>query len=84
MNSNSAKLTKKRLMGLPDGLFLVRKRMITPTKSLFAETIRPGPHRLDQWQRIVAVGANVRLCHIFPSPAAGHVLIGIIPDSSRN
>jgi|ADurb_Met_02_Slu_FD_contig_123_4668_length_1875_multi_10_in_0_out_0_3 hypothetical protein len=42
----SRKLTKKLLMGLPDTLFLVSNVMRTPTESIFAETIRPGPDRL--------------------------------------
>lgn len=61
MNANATKLTKKLLMGLPDGLFLVTNLMRTPTDSLFAETIRPGLHRLAQWRRVVAVGAKGRL-----------------------
>ncbi|HRZ46482.1 MAG TPA: hypothetical protein P5555_14960 [Candidatus Paceibacterota bacterium] len=61
MNANATKLTKKILMGLPDGLFLVSNLIRIWTDSIFAETIRPGLHRFAQWRRVVAVGAKGRL-----------------------
>lgn len=88
MPLNSAKLTKKLLAALPQGLFLVSNLMKTPTEPIFAETIRPGPQRQDQWRRIVALGANGRLCHVFQSPEAAQahfaILTGVTLDPARN
>lgn len=84
----SGKLTRKLLAGLPDGLFLVSNLMKTPAEPIFAETIRPGTHRQAQWRRIVAVGANGRLCHVFQSPKATQAhfaaLAGVALDPARN
>lgn len=66
----SRKLTKKLLMELSEGLYLVSNCLRTTTESILAETVQPSPQRQTQWRRIVAVGAKGRLCHIFPSPQA--------------
>ena len=63
------KLTKKLLMRLPAGVFLVSNcytpigyRKVAP---VFYEKVRPLDDREDQWQRIKAAGANGRICAVY-------------------
>ena len=62
------RLTKKLLMKLPTGAFLVSNcysrvgpDMVTP---VFAETVAPLDDREWQWQRIREAGANGRTCEV--------------------
>lgn len=84
----SITLTKKQLLHLPPGLFLVSNCMKTPVDSIFAERIAPKADRAAQWHRIVDAGANGRLCHVFTSAAAADdyytQLAGITLDPQRN
>ncbi len=61
------KLTKRFLMDLDEGLYLVSNIHPSPLKSIFAETVAARNLRESQWKRIVEVGANNRLCHVFYS-----------------
>ena len=63
------KLTKKFLMQLPSGTFLVSNcfRRLGPETltPVFYENVLPLDDREAQWQRIKACGANHRLCHVY-------------------
>ena len=61
------KLTRKYLMGLPEGLFLVSNLGLSPMQSSFAEKVVPLNLRKDQWNRIIEAGVDQRLCHVFES-----------------
>ena len=60
------RLTKKLLMSLPTGAFLVsnchRSIGIDTVMPLFAERVAPLDDREFQWQRIKQCGANGRTC----------------------
>ena len=62
------KLTKKLLMGLPTGVFLVSNcyKVIGPhtVTPVFAEKLVPLDDRERQWQRIKECGANGRTCEV--------------------
>ena len=62
-----ARLTKKYLLSLAAGSFLV-SNLIANSESVFAETVACSvPGCLAQWGRIVNVGANQRLCYVYES-----------------
>lgn len=61
----SGKLSKKFLMELDEGLYLVSNVHHTPLQSVFAETVDAINIREPQWRRIVELGANNRLCYVF-------------------
>ena len=66
----STKLTKRVLFAAPTGGLLVSNLMHSPSQSIFEELVEPaGPARARQWQRVVQVRANQRLCRIFRSRA---------------
>ena len=59
------KLTKKFFMELHEGSFLVSNVGYAIDKPVFAEKISPSSKRLAQWEKIVSVGADQRLCKIY-------------------
>lgn len=59
------RLTKKFLMGLPEGLYLVSNMILGPDKSIFSEKVAPLSEREEQWKRIAKVGADQRLCYVY-------------------
>ncbi len=59
------KLTKRYLMSLQEGLFLVSNVFPNSMQSAFAEKVAPLNLRNDQWYRIIAAGVDQRLCYIF-------------------
>jgi len=61
------KLSKKFLMDLKEGLYLVSNVYDSPYKPVYVEKVVPRKAREEQWKRIVNVKANNRLCDIFPS-----------------
>ena len=62
----SLRLTKKVYFAAPAGCFLASNVMTDRFSPVFAETVFDLPHeRLSQWARIVAAGADQRLCRIF-------------------
>lgn len=62
----SAKLTKKYLMGLPPGIFLMSNLIGPDLAPRFAEyVISPISEREKQWRKIVSLGCNGKLCRIF-------------------
>ena len=62
----SAKLTKKFLMSLPNGVYLMSNIAATRDKAIFGEyVISPVAEREKQWARIKLAGADNRLCRIF-------------------
>jgi hypothetical protein len=64
----SAKLTKKFLMGLPDGAFLMSNvANYSPFFSIYSAKISPLNGREAQWKKILGVGANGRLCRVWLS-----------------
>jgi len=66
MNQMSIKLTKKIYLAAPTGWVIVSNCMINPSQSVFEERVASStPGREAQWQRIVAAGANQRLCRVF-------------------
>ena len=62
----SAKLTKKFLMSLPSGLYLMSNLVGQDRDSVFREyVLSPLDERKKQWDRIKLAGADNRLCRIF-------------------
>lgn len=59
------KLTKRFLMELPEGAYLVSNVYEQKGKPAFAEKVSPPPERNKQWQKIVDARANHRLCDVF-------------------
>lgn len=59
------KLTKRFLMELPEGVYLVSNVYEQKGKPAFAENVSPLPERNKQWERIVEAFANHRLCDVF-------------------
>ncbi|HUI46969.1 MAG TPA: hypothetical protein VL122_13410 [Nitrospirota bacterium] len=64
---HSGKLTKKLLINLAEGLYLVSNVGHTPLQPIFAEMVTALNMREAQWRKIVELGANNRLCHVFKS-----------------
>jgi hypothetical protein len=62
---DSYKLTKKYLMSLPEGFYLVSNIFKNSMQSSFAEKVAPINLRKDQWNRIIEANVHQRLCHIF-------------------
>lgn len=58
-------LTKKFLMQLPDGLYLVSNAHDNRFQSRFAEEIAALDQRGNQWKKIVAAGVSQKLCYVF-------------------
>jgi hypothetical protein len=65
--SKTEKLTKKFLLSLPKGVYLVSNAYVSLNKSVFAEYVEPLSTRDEQWKRIVASSASQRLCYVFKS-----------------
>ena len=63
--ADSQKLTKKYLMSLPEGLYLVSNLFFNPMQSSFIEKVAAPNLRKDQWNRIVEADVHQRLCHVF-------------------
>jgi len=62
----SARLTKKFLMSLPSGLYLMSNLVGGDRDSVFREyVLSPLTEREKQWARIKLAGADNRLCRIF-------------------
>jgi hypothetical protein len=61
----SGKLTKKFLMELPEGVYLVSNVYEQKGKPAFADNVSLLSQRNKQWERIIKASANQRLCHIF-------------------
>ncbi len=61
----TGKLTKKFLMELHEGLYLVSNIHHSPMKSIYAENVVSPNLREQQWRQIVETGANGRLCYVF-------------------
>jgi hypothetical protein len=59
------KLTKKFLMQLPEGVYLVSNVYEEKGKPAFEENVSPLPERNKQWKRIVEALVNHRLCNVF-------------------
>jgi len=60
----TVKLTKKCFMSLPPKVLLVSNICKSYAEPCFLEEIAPFDEREEQWQRIVAVGAEQRLFRI--------------------
>jgi hypothetical protein len=67
--SIAGKLSKRFLLSLPEGVYLVSNVMDAPGQPIFAQTVAPVAQCLTQWQAIVAARVNHRLCHVFRNPA---------------
>jgi hypothetical protein len=59
------KLSKRLLMGLPNGVFIVSGIGESPWEPTFAEDAAPIDQREEQWQRIVQARVNHRMCMVF-------------------
>ena len=62
---DSYKLTKKYLMSLPEGFYLVSNIFENIMLASFAEKVAPLNLRKDQWNRIVNADVHQRVCHVF-------------------
>jgi hypothetical protein len=61
-------LTKKFLMSLPSGVFIVSNVGHSPVDPVFAEyVLSPAVERERQWEKIMSRGCNGRLCTVFTS-----------------
>lgn len=62
----SARLTKKFLLSLPSGIYLISNLAGSDGNPVFSEyVISSAIEREKQWERIREAGANNRLCRIF-------------------
>jgi|BarGraNGADG00211_3_1021988.scaffolds.fasta_scaffold62740_1 hypothetical protein len=62
----SAKLTKKFLMSLPKGIYLMSNLVGQDRDSVFREyVLSPLSEREKQWQKIKLAGADNCLCRLF-------------------
>ena len=57
------KLTKKLLLSLPNGAFVVSNCFAGP-QSVFAEQLGPAETRLETWRRAVKARAAGRMCQV--------------------
>jgi len=60
------RLTKRFLMSLEEGEFLVGNVCDHHCRPAFAENVAPRPEREKQWERIKKLGADGRVCELFP------------------
>ena len=58
-------LSKKYLMNLDEGLFVISGMGHSPTSPIFAEEVTPINEREAQWDRIKKTATNNRKCMIF-------------------
>jgi hypothetical protein len=65
----SGPMTKKFLMGLPEGVYLVSGVGEAPGQPAFAEIVAPLAERGAQSQRILSARFNNRSCEVFRRPA---------------
>jgi hypothetical protein len=62
----SSRLTKRFLLSLPNGVYLMANIAGSNGNPIFGEyVISPPAEREKQWERIKEAGANNRLCRIF-------------------
>ena len=61
----SERLTKKFLMALSEGEYLVSNVHLFPGKPIFQEKVVTFSKREDQWNRIKSVLADQRLCYVY-------------------
>jgi hypothetical protein len=58
-------LTKKFLMSLPEGVFIMSSLMDAPGQPTCFESVSSAAEREKQWERIVSSGCNNRFCSVF-------------------
>jgi hypothetical protein len=61
------KLSKRYLMSLPVGKYLVSGVGYTPTRRFFMEYVTPLTERHEQWKRVVEASADQRCCYHYES-----------------
>ena len=61
------KLTKKFLMKLPQGAYIVSNVFIQKGISVYSNWVTPFPVRDRQWKAIYDSAADRRLCYVFQS-----------------
>ena len=78
----SAKLTKRYLLSLPGGIFVMSNLVDDLMRPLFSEyVVSPVSAREKQWQRGVSSGCSGRLCRIFKTAEqASAYLSRFIPE----
>jgi len=77
----SARLTKKFLMSLPNGIYLMSNLLGQSGNSIFGKYIlSPLYEREKQWQRIKRVGANNHLCRLFKTESQANAWIDKITN----
>jgi hypothetical protein len=59
------KLTKKLLMKLPEGWWVVSDKIIEGLTPMFAEKASPESGRAEQWKRIRKAGVQQKACRLF-------------------
>ena len=75
-----ARLTKRFLLSLPAGWFLVSNVGYAPDKPVFAETVASHTDRQAQWARIRQAAVDQRTCHAFPDEAAYRAWVTVSPE----
>ena len=63
----TGKLTKKFLMGLREGLYLVSNLFSSRFKPIYADIVAPLSERVKQWKVIIEMSVDQRLCRVFKS-----------------
>jgi hypothetical protein len=61
----SHRLTKKLLMELDEGMFLVSRSVSDDNEPIFVEEVSQLSEREEQWKRIISASANQRACQVF-------------------
>lgn len=65
-----SKLTKKFFMGLPNSVYVASNILNREYRGIFTDNILPERSRLEQWSKIVEVGADQRTCRVFKNEVA--------------
>ena len=78
-----AKLTRRFLLGLEEGAFVVSRILDANLTPCLAEAIAPpGEPRARQWERIKRLGVDQRTCEVLPSRSAYDRRP--VPDAARS
>ena len=65
----SEKLTKRFLMGLADGVYLMSNVGTSPRHPLYAGVVVSQQSRDQQWEKIKKAGVSGRVCSVFRTKA---------------
>jgi hypothetical protein len=65
-----SKLTKNFFMELPNSVYVASNLINKENRGIFEGNTLPEKSRLEQWHKIIEVGADQRKCLVFKNKAA--------------